>query len=345
MDGKLLNLAQESIAQFLATPIDRLGAFRALKVYDADRSIFLLRAENCSTAFALKVRKEQCVKEGDLSDSATESEFRKIEAAFAIIRNTSVAADMPVPVALFAEHRAMLTSWCPGTELRRLFYRRAWTWRMRSADLCAHFGRCGTWLAAFHNGSCRNSDAAETSRVRLRHVDRMVAQIADNPGNRLGDHELERVRSVISDSLLGCNRVDVGLLHGNFTLRNILCTPGRAIPVDFEDSRPDATSMDVGQFIADIALAAYRPTIGESALKGSAAAFLSAYRERLPISQERLSGSFLYHVLATYYEVINRDASALVAQILSTRQRYVYSQMLAAPERTCENSLPQDKRF
>lgn len=340
MDDELLNLAQQSIARFVGRSVDRLGALATSKVYDEDRSIFLLRADNCATAFALKVRKVQAVKEGDRSDAATASEFGKIEAAFAIIKDTSVAADMPVPVALFGEHRAMLTTWCPGTELRRLFYRGALPWPMRSTDLLTSFRHCGRWLAAFHRGSRTRTDTTNTSRSRLQHVDRMIAQIADNPRNRLGQHELEGVKSVISHSLLGCSGTDVGLLHGNFTLRNVLYSPGRAIPVDFEDSRRDALSMDVGQFIADIALSAYRPLISERARKSAVAEFLGAYAEGSAVAKEQISGSLLYHILATYYEIVGRNTSGLAAQLVSTRQRYVYAKMLSEPEQICENLLP-----
>lgn len=339
MDSQLADLALEAIARFDGIPVDRLGSLSATKVYDADRSIFLLRAENCSTSFALKVRTAQGVKEGDLADSATESEFRKIEAAFAILRTTSVAADMPVPVALFAEHRALLTTWCDGTELRHLFYSGAWRWPIGDEDMRAHFRRCGTWLGAFHDGSRTDADASETSRIRLCHVDRMLAQLSDNSGNKLSDSALDNIRSAIHDSLFARDRVDVGLLHGNFTLRNILCVSGRAIPVDFEDSRQDAIAMDVGQFVADIALSSYRPAIGATARKEVVKAFLDGYRERLPTSRERLTGTFLYHVLATYYEIVGRKESGLVGRLVSVRQLSVYSKMLSAPERVCANLL------
>lgn len=345
MDAKLLGLVQESIARFVGSPVGTIGKLSTQKIYDADRSIFRVRAENCPTIFALKVRKVQAEKEGDLSDSASESEFRKIEAAFAVIRNTSFAADMPVPVELYPDHRAILTTWCPGTELRRLFYRGAKPWSKPSEDLVSHFDCCGKWLAAFHDGSRRDTALAETTEVRLRHLDRMLAQLADNPRNRLGDPRLEKVKVFIGQSLLNCDRVDVGLVHGNFTLRNILCSSGRAVPVDFEDGRRDAISMDVGQFVADVALSAYRPRIGSSACTGAIAAFLAAYRAHVPISQERLEGSFLYHILATYYEVVGRNPSAIPARLISSRQRTVYSQMLSAPERTCTSLLGEAKRF
>lgn len=286
-------------------------------------------------AFALKVRKERGVKEGDQAASAAESEFRKIEAAFTILRGTSIAADMPVPVALYADHKAMLTTWCEGVELRRLFYRGAWRWPVRSDDLRACFRHCGSWLGAFHDGSRTGADASQTSIRRLGHVDRMLAQIADNSSD-LGDNDLDRVRSVIAASISSSDRIDVGLLHGNFTLRNILCTPDRAIPVDFEDSRQDAISMDVGQFVADIALSAYRPGIGAAARKGAITAFLGGYRGFLQVSRERLAGMLLYHVLATYYEVVGRNVSGPAARLVSMRQLSVYAQMLRAPEATCE---------
>src|SRR5690606_23663607 len=111
----------------------------------------------------------------------------------------------------------------------------------------------------FHNASRQRASDEEAMRTRLDHVDRMLDFISGSPRNLLAAPDLARVRQTIASLLTGTSGAAFGLLHGNFSLRNILVSSAGVSPVDFEDSREGTTDMDTGQFVADLVLSAYRP--------------------------------------------------------------------------------------
>lgn len=333
MDPGLRDLVCRSIADFCDLPQPDAGSLLAEPVYEADRQIYRVQLMPGSRSFALKVRGGAAQKEADLSDQATADEYRKMKAAWSVAAQAPDVPAMPVPVAFFADHRAILTTWCEGVELRRRYYRRAWSWPVFAGGLRSHFRSCGSWLGRFHAASGKTGPSANAIDNRLRHVERILDQVARSPRNLLGASQLETVRREIAARLQASDEIETGLLHGNFTLRNLLVSDTGAVPVDFEDSRTDAVHMDTGQFVADVLSSAYRPLIRAHPRHQLIDEFLAGYADRGALDKERVSGFALYHVLATYYEVLGRSPNGAIGHVLAGRQLAVYSRMLESMAR------------
>jgi Ser/Thr protein kinase RdoA (MazF antagonist) len=334
MDASLRRLVCEAIETFCNLSHGAAEPLSIHKAYDADRQIYRLVAGSGAGTFALKVRGAEVIKQSDLSDDAAEAEFRQLEKAHATAAKSGIAASMPVPVALFRDYRAILTTWCEGRQLRRIYYANAWRWPLAAAELRSHFRHCGTWLGLFHNASRASCNAEELSGPRMGHVSRMLDQIPASPRNRLSLRELDAIRSAIRGGLDASARVERGLLHGNFTLRNILVSTHGIAPVDFEDSREDAVALDTGQFVADVILSGYRPFMWSAARRLVATEFLAAYREYVPLAPDHVGACVLYHMLAAYYEVVLRNAGSQSATLMANHQARAFAHMLRQPAQT-----------
>lgn len=339
MDPGLRALVSRSIADFCNSSQRDASCLLAEPVYAADRRIYRVQLTPGNRYFALKVRGGAVHKESDLADQATADEYRKMEAAWSMAARAPDVPAMPVPVAFFADHRAILTTWCEGVELRRRYYRRVWSWPVFAEQLRAYFRSCGAWLGRFHAASRKIEAPGSTVDNRLRHVDRILDQVARSPRNLLGSDQMETIRREIAARLRASGEISTGLLHGNFTLRNLLVSPAGAVPVDFEDSRTDAVHMDTGQFVADVLLSAYRPLIRQHPRRQLIGEFLDGYADHGELDEERISGFALYHVLATYYEVLGRVPSGAVGRMLARRQLAVYSRILESMVRQPRNAL------
>jgi hypothetical protein len=340
MDAGLRDLACRSIAEYCNVSPDSIGNLAVEKIYDADRQIFRLIPETSSIPFALKLRGARASKQTDADDRATEKEFARIEKAYAAVRRAGSRIEMPVPVGLFPEHRAILTTWCDGRELRDFYHANVWRWPFSSDELRSQFRLCGTWLGQFHNASRYTASGADVFAARLDHVERMIGEISGYPGNTLTSDRLAGVNAAIRDRLLASEEVELGLLHGNFTLRNILVSPLAAAPVDFEDSREDAICMDAGQLVADIILSAYRPFIRTIARREVAEEFVRAYGKHVPLDHDRIAAYAIYHILAAYYEVAGRIDHNRVSSMVAARQIRVFAKILADPGVAVEAYLP-----
>jgi Ser/Thr protein kinase RdoA (MazF antagonist) len=332
MDAGLKVLVCRSIAEYCSVSPDSIVNLAVEKVYDADRQIFRLTPERRTERFALKLRGPRVSKQTDANDGATADEFARVQTAYAAVRQAGGTIQMPVPVGLFPEYRAILTTWCDGRGLRRSYYANAWRWPLSSDELRSQFRLSGAWLGEFHNASRYTADSTDVFATRLRHVERMIGEISASPRNALTIACLGRVYAAIRERLLASEEVELGLLHGNFTLRNILVSPHAAAPVDFEDSREDAISMDTGQLIADIILSAYRPLTRESARREVAAEFVRAYGEHVPLDYDRVAAYAIYHILAAYYEVTSRVDRNRVSSMVAARQTRVFADMLSDPD-------------
>jgi hypothetical protein len=331
MDSGLMELVRESIASYCNVSVNQLENLRVEKVYDADRQIFRLTPEVGPEIFALKIRGPSAEKQADLDDCATENEYKKIERAYSVVEKAGGGIDMPAPVGFFSSHRAILTTWCDGRELRSLFYRNAWRWPFSAGELRNQFRHCGVWLGQFHNVSRHFVSSAESTQNRLNHLERMLGEVSHSPRNLLSANDLLCLGAVIRDRLLMSDCTEYGLLHGNFTLRNILVSQNRAVPVDFEDSREDSIYMDVGQFLADTMLSAYRPFTWVIARRSVTAAFIGAYGKYVPVDAEQIKGYVSYHLLATYYEVVGRNVHDRKGLLIASHQAKVFAKMLCEP--------------
>ena len=333
MDSRLQERVRRHIAAYCGVVPDRLGPLDVRLLHDADRQVYRLQPAASPIAFVLKTRSRgRALKEGDLDEHATDAEYDRLSEAWSAATRAEGTVTMPVPVASFPEHRAMLTTWCEGTELRRVYYAEAWKWPLSRRRLNGLFASCGDWLGRFHNATRRRKNAAWAAERRMYHVNRMIRQLADHPQNRLRENRLAELAESIRAGLLVSPDLDVALLHGNYTLRNVLVGANGAAAVDFEDTRTDAAALDAGQLVADIALSAYRPFIREGTRRELAASFLRAYGRHMTLEPERLQACALYHLLSAYYEVTLRTRRNLGSSLLAARQLDVFSRLLRRPQ-------------
>ena len=323
MDPELSRQVRGCIAEHLSLTAIASDDVSFEKVYDADRSILRVLHFGTGSKYALKIRGSRTVKQEDRDLDASRNEFDLLKFAYAIAADSGLS--MPEPLGLYPEHSALLTTWCPGFELRRVFHRQLG--RSPNTRLLRHFENCGSWLGRFHHASCAPGSALEVANNRLANLNRMLDQVYENPRSRLPESTGNALRDYIEVGLDMKNGALTGRIHGNFTLRNVLVDEQRASPVDFEDSRNDAAAMDAGQFIADIALSAYRPG-RRSVRTAAAAAFLQGYASETDFSQNELRAYFCYHVVTAYYELLTRDNSGVLPRAVAWRQNRVYAAML-----------------
>lgn len=339
MDARLKEQVLDSIAAFCNTSRDQVGTLSIEKKYDADRRIYRLVPQLKDAAFALKLRGTAAVKQSDLHHDAALDEFNRIKKAWAAVREVREDLGMPAPVDHYPEYQAILTTWCKGEELRQLYYRGAWRRGFPGKELQEYFRRSGEWLGRFHNASRHRASAGEAMRKRLDHVDRMLAFISDSPRNLLAAFDLSRLRELFANNFTEAPEASFGLLHGNFTLRNILASEAGVNPVDFEDSGEGIIEMDTGQFVADIILSAYRPNLPAAARRQLSRDFVSAYALHAPVDLGRLRTFTMYHILAAYYEVLGRRGALSASSLMAAHQARVFARMLAHPLETTEGFL------
>lgn len=336
IDAGLKEWAIRSIADHCKVSPEQVGHLSVEQIHSADRRIYRLVPSLVDRAFVLKVRSNAAQKEADLDEHAAELEYQRLEEAYAIARNCGGTISMPVPVAIDPGRQAILTTWCSGKELRRLYYRVAWRWPAALSRLQGPFRQCGDWLGTFHNGSRRTVATAWAMEHRLRHLDRMITEIITSGHHSLSSIALERLRTIIGDGLTRSAETCFGRLHGNFTLRNILVSDGGVSPVDFEDSRDDALCMDAGQLVADLMLSAYRPYIRSGLRCRLARVFMAAYRQHVSVDIGQVRSFALYHVLAAYYEILARTAQQGKLSMLSAHQVRVFGSLLSRPAQAVE---------
>lgn len=339
IEAGLKDLATGSIASYCSVSPEQVGSLSVEAIHDADRRIYRLVPSLPGSAFVLKVRGASAEKPDDLSENASIVEYERIKAAYAIVRKSSGAITMPVPVAVYPGYQAILTTWCGGQELRRSYYRQAWRWPAASAELRTCFRKCGEWLGRFHDLSRRTVATVPAMENRLRHLDRMIDEIGSSGRGRLGPAKLEHLRTVIRTGLTRPEHTLFGRLHGNYTLRNILVSDAGAVPVDFEDSREDTIFMDTGQLVADVLLSSYRLYIMPGFRQRLAREFIAAYGRHVPIDVEQVGSFALYHVLAAYYEILTREERRKRPSLLASHQARIFEGLLTRPAQVVEKYI------
>jgi len=328
MNAELWNLVQACLTGPHFPDSESRGDLKPIPIYTSDRTVYKIESSRSNESYALKVRPERAVKDEDKDDNASDREFRLLAEIRDRIDAVGLQIEYPKPIRCFPKQRAILTKWCDGQQLKQAFYNDIWRSPKRAPHLLTHFRNCGKWLGEFHSAMGTDHVAASFVETRLMHVERMIDEVRLSRSNLLSDEDLSLVHAKISGWLASPESARTGRIHGNFTLRNVLVSENGVAPVDFEDSRHDILLCDTGQLIADILAAAYRPFSRADLRLALIASFASGYECVQSIDRSVLSGFTLYHMLATYYEVVTRQTQNQITGLISSYQARTFAPIL-----------------
>jgi aminoglycoside phosphotransferase (APT) family kinase protein len=153
---------------------------------------------------------------------------------------------------LMRRGRAVLEEWVPGTSLHA------------SPPPPAMLRHCGALLASLHRVAVTEDIAAESSVER--HMQRMTAQLeALKASGGLGQEEVKSLNAILSHA--APQRADVGIIHFDFCLSNLVLHPERG-PVCVDNETMRTVTFDL-----DLARTFYRSSLSND----EQAAFLAGY--------------------------------------------------------------------
>ncbi len=312
--------------------MDKLGVadLETSLIYSDDRDIYRFDLPLTVSADAagkrpfliLKIRSGDDLKGGSLSPAEKEEFERASRAWEAASAGGKDASDgMSCPVALSTEFSAILMTGCEGQDFSHYMHREALLWPFRGRATRRRFAMAGKWLAAFHQGTVRQEAAPELVQNRIEHLERMLSYISQSPSNTIPAAAIsERISSSLSSSTL-----PVALIHGNFALRNLLVDDSGIRAIDFEDSREDCPAYDIGQFVAEILVRGFLPSLPRRTVLQWQSSFMNAYELTASLDAKLADAYTGYHLLAFYYEHARRRGGRLSKY----RQAHIKKELLA----------------
>ncbi len=280
-------------------------------IYSDDREIYRIQCSNANYIF-------KTVGTSRKSTDEFEIEFKLLNK---IWNSTKGLCSMPQPLLLVDE--GLLMTECDGEPLKDKYYKSLYQVQGRR-NIIKSFDLSAKWLAEFHSCTLIEGGYADAYANRNEHLLRMTDSInsADVSAS---------VKSVLADVMSYFNKVndvDVTLmcqLHGNFALRNILYNDSEISLIDFEDSKYDCVYYDLGMFVSELmnkSILLFNKGYNERLIK----TFISAYKIKESLSLPMLNSYILYHLVCSYYDVVNRSVpSSFVKRIvLQYKKKYTF---------------------
>ena len=278
------------------------------KIYEKDRDIYKIENNINDNCEILKVRGEKAVKNEDFDSDATEDEYLRLRDAYEIVKDFPVGYSMSKPLDIFKEHKALLISGCRGKNLKGYYLRILPVLPIYYFGLNKRIERCGIWLAHFHKRSKKVGKYEKYIKNREKHLRRMVDGIK-NSGFVIESMKYKQIFYKIKETR---KESCIGLIHGNYTYRNIMVSDNEINLIDFEDSRYECIYYDVGQFVSEIiSMAIYLNFLPEFIvryfIKKIKEIFIRSYESINELDYDEVASYCAYHLIHHIYEYSSRS--------------------------------------
>lgn len=238
------------------------------------------------------------------TSSSVRDEYEKTRIAYQAWSSVSQEShSITEPLAVSDTKHALLLTGCTGDDFSKYLNERLLVWPFMQSGISRRFRGAGEWLAHFHAASQRIVDGAEYLDIRSAHLARMLDVIQGSASDSSIGHSV-----VATFDELGSagGAVPVALIHGNYALRNLLVGEESVSAIDFEESRQECSAYDVGQFVAEILVRGFVPTLSRQFISRSVRDFLGGYTSKLELNANLLNAYVGYHLVAFYFEHVRR---------------------------------------
>jgi len=283
-------------------------------IHAADRSVYRIDIPGTEQFLVLKIWSTDengvPLKQTNLSIL---DEFEKTQSAYrAWSKTCQESYSMGEPVAVSESRQALLLTGCPGEEFSKYLNKKLLIWPCARAAIRRRFRGAGEWLAYFHSASMRDEDGIEYLDNRRMHLIRMLDAIQ----NTVSDPGIGRLPVSRFDDLINpIDSLPVVLIHGNYALRNLLVNDNSVSVIDFEESRRECSAFDVGQFVAEILVRGFLPTLSRGFIDRSVRDFLDGYSVLCKLDANLLDAYVGYHLVAFYFEHVRRKSLNSIAKL------------------------------
>jgi len=209
---------------------------------------------------------------------------------------------MPQPLFLI-ENRGFLMTECLGLTFKEIYYSSLLNFSQRK-KVKNKIEMVGKWLGSFHSLTLNKISYIDLYSNRRKNLIRMIDSI-----NSKADITVISIMKKVVDSIDNVNTADeieVAQLHGNFALRNMIVDSHHVSLIDFEDSKKDCIYYDLGMFVAELmnkSILLFNTVYNNHLIK----AFIQSYSSHVRIDKNILNSYILYHLISSYYDVVNRE--------------------------------------
>lgn len=303
ISGELYQMAQKAIQS--DCQLDKLPTLKIKLIYSDDRKIYKLKVDNQKQFYVLKVRGVKAVKALDMSSEDLQKEYDLLVQAWQSGEQLPSNLSMSAPIAIWPEHKCILLSGCQGENLNDKFNQNLLKWSFDSGWLSSMIRQCGHWLGCFHQHSCQLGDIQDAIENRHKNLHRMLGVLAERPANPLSRTILESIETNFAKHTNHSENQLLGLVHGNFAYRNVLCNNQQLNLVDFEDAHIEHPGYDIGQFVAEIMFKSQFPWLRHKTNK-LVTEFLTGYAEHQTLNKAIIQAYIGYHLVVHLYEHCTR---------------------------------------
>lgn len=225
---------------------------------------------------------------------------------------------MPQPL-LLIENNGFLMTECSGITLKDEYYSSLFKLHKRS-NVKNTMDLLGKWLGSFHLTTLNEAEYFDCYTNRRNNLIRMVESVALVSNDNVSS-VMDEVVSYF-DKVNAVDNIEFCQLHGNFALRNIIVDNNHVSLIDFEDSKKDCIYYDIGMFIAELmnkSILLFNTFYNNQLVQ----LFTLSYAAEIKFNKKILDSYILYHLVSSYYEVVNRQKpSSKIKSIFLSYKKY-----------------------
>ena len=307
---------KEEIEKYLYSTytIDPLDEPSIHCIYSDDREIYRITIGNKSFIYK--------------TAGSSKKSFDEFEIEYFILKNiwssVSVKPNMPEPL-LLLKGRGFLMTECSGEVMKELYYRSISPFNSK-AKLKTAIEMSAIWLSDFHCVETKDDDYHAYYINRLTHLKRMIEVIESFNVNVSLTEKFAEITKMFIDTE-SSKAGFICRLHGNFSLRNILAGTDSVSLIDFEDSKIDTIYYDLGMFISELlnkSIYIFNMPLNKRLIK----IFIKEYSKSKLIDNQLLRVYVLYHLVWSYYEVVQRKKPGSKLKALALQWKKYHLQIM-----------------
>jgi tRNA A-37 threonylcarbamoyl transferase component Bud32 len=236
-------------------------------------------------------------------------QYSSLCSVWPLLKNCRAYA-LPRPLDYFRDLDALVSERAAGESLQSLFGTHRWTFGF-SATFRHACVRSAQWLRRFHDVTRSESTIMDVQN-KLMAARSNLSQLAQaGLRNDLSMAIGNAMRSA-ADKLENV-RHETAMVHGDYTVDNVLFYEGRVTALDLSGRHHSAVYHDIGTFLNSLSLIGMTWPMPKSAQREQAEAFLSGYFPNRSYDQTALWFLRVAGLTATATEILNRNRNNFLA--------------------------------
>lgn len=314
LDDETKNWVAQAAAQFFSHDGLDANQLQFRLIHAADRNIYRIDLPGSKRFLVLKIwGTDESGHSLKKTSSSVRDEYEKTRIAHQAWSSVGHGSHaITEPLAVSDTKQALLLTGCPGDDFSKYLNKRLLFWPFLQSGISRRFRGAGEWLGHFHAATQRMEDGVKYLEIRTTHLSRMLEVIQRNAS----DSSLGRPIAAAFNELVNAGgTIPIALIHGNYALRNLLVAETSVSSIDFEESRRECSAYDVGQFVAEILVRGFVPTVSRRLVGRSIRNFLDGYASKMELDAGLLNAYVGYHLVAFYFEHARRDSLNSVSKM------------------------------